>query len=138
MIIDATDLILGRMATVVAKKALLGEEIHIINSELAAVTGKPKEILEAYKVTRARGPPLKGPYYPRMPHMIVKRAIRGMLPYKKPKGREALARIKCHIGIPESLKNEKAETIQSASVNNTNAKYIQIKRISKELGAKIE
>lgn len=138
MIIDATDLILGRMATVVAKKALLGEEIHIVNSENAVLTGRPKEILESYNQTRRRGIPLRGPYFPRMPHMIVKRTIRGMLPYKKPKGREALERIKCHIGVPESLSKEKAETIESANVKKTDAKFIYIKEISKQLGAKIE
>ena len=37
MIIDAKNLVLGRMATVVAKEALLGEKIDIINCEKAVV-----------------------------------------------------------------------------------------------------
>ena len=38
MNVDGTNLRLGRMATVVAKKALNGEEIKIFNSEKVAVT----------------------------------------------------------------------------------------------------
>ena len=38
MIIDATELIVGRFATVAAKKALLGERIDIINCEKAIIT----------------------------------------------------------------------------------------------------
>jgi len=137
-IIDATDLILGRLSTYAAKQALLGETVHIINSELAVITGNPKKTFASFKIARERGAPLVGPYFPRMPHRIVKRSIRGMLPYKKSRGREALARVKCHIGIPEDLKNEKSETLENANIHNTNTKYISIKQISKQLGAKFD
>ena len=49
MIIDAKDLIAGRIATVEAKKALLGEEVSIVNAELAVITGRKKNIMEKYK-----------------------------------------------------------------------------------------
>ena len=45
MIIDANNLILGRMATFIAKQALLGEDIKIVNCEKAVITGDRKEIL---------------------------------------------------------------------------------------------
>ena len=49
MILDATNLILGRMATAVAKKALLGEKIDIVNCENAVISGNKYQILERYK-----------------------------------------------------------------------------------------
>ncbi len=138
MNIDATDLILGRMAAYAAKQALLGETVNIVNVEKAVVTGKNKRIIEDYKQERERGVPLKGPYYPRTPEMIVKRAIRGMLPHKSARGREALKRIKCYAGIPEEFKDAKFEKVNGASTEKTHARYITIARISKELGGKVQ
>jgi len=45
MIIDATNLIIGRVASLAAKKVLLGEDIVILNCEKAMMTGNRKEIL---------------------------------------------------------------------------------------------
>ena len=39
MIINAENLILGRMTTYAAKKALQGEEVDIVNCEKAIITG---------------------------------------------------------------------------------------------------
>jgi len=138
MIIDGTDLIMGRLGTVVAKKALLGEEVHVVNAEKVVMTGQPKKILESFEAARRRGAPLVGPYFPKTPERIVKRMIRGMLPYKKPRGRAAFEKIKCHVGVPEEFKSEKLETIQSANIHKTHAKYVSVKEISKVLGARVE
>jgi large subunit ribosomal protein L13 len=138
MIIDATDLILGRMATYVAKKALIGETIHIINAEKAVVTGQPRVTLNKYKKDRDRGAPLFGPYYPRTSEALVKRTIRGMLPRENMRGREALARIKCYTGAPEELKKEKPESLEQFNVHKTNSKFVTIKEISRHLGARVE
>ena len=89
MIINAIDLILGRVATVAAKKALMGENVEIVNCEKAIMTGNKKDILERYKTKRAMGQVYHGPYILRRPDMFVKRAIRGMLPYKQDKGKKA-------------------------------------------------
>ncbi len=138
MIIDATDLVLGRLATVAAKKSLMNEEVKIVNCENAVITGNRKRILSDFKQKYERGVPLKGPYFPKMPDRIVKRAVRGMLPYKKPKGREAYKRIKCYIGVPEELKGKSYETIEEANIKKLpNVKYVTIKEISRFLGAKI-
>ncbi|MBD3313223.1 50S ribosomal protein L13 [Candidatus Woesearchaeota archaeon] len=138
MIIDATDAILGRMATVAAKKALLGEKIDIVNCEKAVVTGSKERILERFKQKRDMGIPLKGPYFPRMPDRIVRRTVRGMLPYKKDKGRKAFQNVMCYIGVPENLKEQKIEKIAEADVSKMpSLKYIYIKDVSRFLGAKI-
>lgn len=138
MIIDGNDLILGRLATVVAKKALLGETVNIINVQNVVITGQPKKILESFKQAREKGAPLVGPYFPKTPERIVKRAIRGMIPYKKPRGREAFKKIRCYVGVPEEFKSEKIETIESANIHKSHAKYMYIKQVSKILGARVE
>ena len=138
VVIDASDLILGRLATVVAKRALLGESIDVINCEKAIITGNKKAILGRYQQKREIGSPLKGPFFPRRPDMLVRRTIRGMLPYKRGKGKEAFKRVKCHIGIPKGLENQKTETIKNASISKlTTLKYIRVQDLSKSLGARI-
>ena len=135
MIINAQDLILGRLASYAAKKALLGEKIEIINCENAVITGNRKDIVEEYKNKIARGNPFKGPYFPTRSDMIIRRTIRGMLPRKKPRGREAYKNIKCYLAIPESLKNQNFISLDNANVNKLRSlKFVYIKDISKIVG----
>ena len=139
MIIDANNLILGRLGTFVAKKALLGKKIDIVNCESCVVTGGRARIFKDYDNFLKRGTQSKGPFVRRMPDRFVKRAIRGMLPYKKDRGRIAFKNIKCYIGVPENLKNQKFDTIKSANVEKVpNLKYIKIKDICVHIGAKLE
>ena len=49
MIIDATNLLVGRLATVVAKKALLGGKIDIVNAEKAIISGPKRLVINKYK-----------------------------------------------------------------------------------------
>ncbi|MFT4261118.1 MAG: 50S ribosomal protein L13 [Candidatus Woesearchaeota archaeon] len=136
MIIDAKDMIVGRLATHVAKQALLGETISIVNAEKAVITGKKDEILNKFKQRKERGAALVGPYYPRTPERLLKRMIRGMLPYKQPRGREAFERIKCYKGVPKQFEG-KAVSLDQFNVNTTYANFITIEQISKKLGAKL-
>ena len=136
IVIDGKDLILGRLAAFAVKQALLGEVVHIVNAEQVVVTGSRNKIIEHYKKRRERGAPFVGPFFPRMPDRIVKRAVRGMLDYNSSRGKAAFNRVKCHIGVPSSLKSHKAVSFENMSVGKTHAKFIYVKDISKELGAK--
>jgi len=133
MIVDAEGAILGRLSSRVAKMLLKGEDIIIINAEKVVISGNPDAVVERFLARRARGSPLKGPFYPRYPDRILRRVIRGMLPYKKDKGRKALKRLKVYINNPKNLKGEKI----SKSVDELRIKYITLEEISKELGAKL-
>jgi large subunit ribosomal protein L13 len=136
MIIDATNSILGRMSTVVAKKLLMGEKVDIVNSEKAVVTGRREVVLAKFKRKKDMGAPLKGPHYPKMPDRIVRRTVRGMLPWSKDRGRKAFKRVMCYIGVPEEFKNQKIEKIAEADVSKSNCiDYVSIEEISKILGA---
>ena len=136
-IINAENLILGRMAAFVAKKAILGETVEVINCEKAVMTGNKKEIFARYKTKREIGQVYHGPYILRNPDRFVKRAIRGMLPYKQPKGKAAFERITCHKGVPEELKDKESQTIEKADIAKTASfKYITVADICKSMGAK--
>ena len=71
-IIDASDCILGRLASSVAKDLLNGEQVHIINAEMAVISGTKDRVFGEYIDKRKLNHPRKGPYYPRMPHMMLK------------------------------------------------------------------
>lgn len=139
MIIDATDLILGRMAAFAAKKSLLGERVDIVNCEKAVISGNKRFIFGKYKHKYELGRnPYKGPFYPKMPDSIVRRTIRGMLPWKNKRGREAYKRVMCYIGVPERFKNQKFEELKEAHVSKLpHLKFTRILELSKQLGAKI-
>jgi large subunit ribosomal protein L13 len=136
IIIDAKDLILGRLATRVVKQALMGETIHIVNAEQLVITGDKRNTIAKYKRRRELGAPIIGPFIPRMPDRIVKRAIRGMLDYNSPRGKAAFAKIRCHIGVPAEFAGKEFVSFPDIHVDKTHAQYIYIAEISRELGAK--
>lgn len=135
MIIDAKNMIAGRLATYVAKQALLGERVEVINAEKAVVSGTKEDVFERFAHRIERGVPGKGPFSPRMPHMILKRMIRGMLPYKQDKGRKAFKKIKCYIGVPKEFADQKTEDLKQFHKSRlTRARSITIEQISAHLG----
>jgi len=138
MIIDANNKIVGRIATVAAKRALLGDKIEIINCENALITGKKGYTHGEFKRQKDMGT-FKGPFLPRMPDRFVRRMIRGMLPYKQEKGKSAYKRIMCHIGTPNEFQGKDTTNIEEADISKLkNKNYVYIKEICKKLGAKHE
>ena len=117
MIIDATNQILGRISTISAKAALMGENVSIVNCEKAILSGDRKKHIKEFERKRSMGIQAKGPFYFRKPSMYVKRVIRGMLPYKQPRGRESLKRIKCYSGVPEELKGKEFTKIEGSDMS---------------------
>lgn len=136
-VIDAEQMILGRLSSHVAKRLLAGETISIVNAEKTIISGSKATTIEEYKHSMDRGSKEQGPYYPKRPDMILKRTIRGMLPYKRMRGREAMARLRTHARIPVELSGieaEKPEECRSSRLGTS--KYIQLGEISTRLGSK--
>ena len=134
MIIDATDTILGRMASLVAKKALSGEEVTIINAEKAVISGTHESVFMKYKFKIDVGDQIRGPFMSRMSDRLVRRVIRGMLPWHSARGRVAFRRVHVFIGNPENVKG--AETLKEISISRLkNLRYVYVEEISKHLGA---
>ena len=137
MIIDATNQVLGRVASFAAKKALLGEKIEIVNCENAVITGSRPNIMERYNAKRSRGDPFHGPYFPKQPNLLFRRTIRGMLPRRQEKGLDAYRRVICYKGVPENLKGKKFETVKGADISKMlNLKYMKVGDMCRLLGGK--
>jgi large subunit ribosomal protein L13 len=141
-IIDASGILMGRMASYVAEELLKGEEVTIINAEECIISGDRQMVFGKYLERRQRSsivnPARHGPFFPRGPTGIIKRAIRGMLPHKKAKGRDALKRLRIYIGVPAELEGKPTVETSIKDVNTLKIpKYIKLKELSNMLGAKI-
>ncbi|MFQ6075087.1 MAG: 50S ribosomal protein L13 [Candidatus Bathyarchaeia archaeon] len=116
-VIDASGLILGRLASHVAKRVLNGEEVAVVNAERAVITGRKGSIVESFKTRlgiRTLGTQKKAPQHPRRPDTYVRRVVRGMLPWKKPRGKRAYRRLKVYIGVPQELSESEFQTLPDA------------------------
>ena len=135
IIIDAGNTRIGRVGAYVAKKLLDGEEVRVINAEEAVISGNPQETMDKYLTRRQlqyKGNPEKSPYWPKVPDRFVKRLIRGMLPRKKTRGREAYKKLRVYIGNPGTLKGEPTR-VEGADIGNLK-RYIRIKELCRRLG----
>lgn len=132
---DATNMVLGRLCSVIAKKLMLGYKINVYNVEKCVMTGDPKVIFKEYTEKleyRGKGNPEKGPKYPRSPEKIFKKALLRMLPHKKLTGRDAIKRFKVHIFNEDNVKLEIAKEAQLKQ----GIKYIELGALSTKLGIK--
>jgi len=133
VVVDARDCILGRVASQVAERALDGERIAVVNAEQAVVTGRREEVIETYQQRREVGSD-RGPAYPKRPDGILKRAIRGMVPYKRPRGREAFENVRVYMGNPY----EEADVLEDTSLDRlSNIKFVSLGDVSEALGARV-
>jgi large subunit ribosomal protein L13 len=136
-VIDADGLILGRMASVIAKRLLEGERIDIVNAENIVVSGRRLQIIKKRKVfLEVGGRQDKGPFHYRKPNAIVRKTIRGMLPRRKPRGRDAFGRLKVYIGVPRGLRDSEMESIADAHLKRLRGRYITMGEIAKNIGWK--
>jgi len=134
-VIDAQGLILGRLASSVAKDLLNGEQVAIINAEKAFITGRPKMIYSEYKKKRDLKHPRKGPFFPKRPDRILKRTVRGMIPYQTPSGRKAFKNLKVYIGTPREFQGKKIQQVEHAK-NVRKSSGIELGDVSRFLGGK--
>ena len=136
-VIDANGLILGRLASHVAKRALLGETIAVVNIDKAIITGTRKVVFGRYEIFRAKGTPTQGPFIPRRARELFKRSLKHMLPFKRPRGRDALARVKAYKGLPARYATMELETLPSAHVSKVpTTKYVTLQEVTHFLGGK--
>jgi len=134
IVIDATNLILGRMATVAAKHLLEGRSVTVVNSEKTVISGKRVSKVRDEKEKLKIGHPRKGPYFPRQPDRYVKRVVRGMLPRKSAKGKEAYKRLRVFIGVPLEFKDTPFVTVSEASAAKLKCPTITVGELVSEIG----
>jgi len=135
-VIDASGLILGRMASKVAKRLLKGELITIVNAEKATLSGRKLSRLKDANAFLKIGHPRKGPFHPRRPDQIVRRTVKGMLPHRQPKGIDALRRLRVFLGVPSELRTAPLQTIPEANMSKLRCPYTTVEELAKQIGYK--
>ena len=134
IIIDADGLILGRMSSIIAKRLMNGETVTIVNAERAVISGKKRSKIIEAKTFLEVGHLRWGPIHYRRPDRIARKTVRGMLPYKQPKGKQAYKRLKVFIGVPDELKDQKMETLAHAQAKKLTCPYFTLGEFAKEIG----
>ncbi len=134
VVIDGRDCILGRVASIVAERALDGESIAVVNAEGIVITGDDDDVIGTFE-KRTELQSDRGPYYPKRPDKIAKRSVRGMLPYKRPRGRDAFGRVRMYLGNPY---DEDGEVLEGTSLDRlSNTEFVELGEISAKLGATV-
>ena len=138
LVIDASGLVLGRLASVAAKYLLEGTMLTIVNAEKAVVTGDRLEIMrEAHMELRIRnlGTKSKSPKHARRPEGIVRRTIRGMLPRDKAKGKDAFSHLRVYSGAPDGVDSASAVKPEEAE-NRSLVRLTTVGEIAQSIGWK--
>lgn len=137
IVFDAKDKVLGRVASAVAKELLFGKKVAIINAENARISGSKKKIIEIYK-TRLNIPekanPEHSPYWSRRSDMLFKRIVRGMLPYRKPRGKSAYRNLRVFMGTPIAFEKSKKVEIKTRDIKDMYVNTMTLGDLSASLG----
>jgi large subunit ribosomal protein L13 len=124
-IYDGKDAVFGRLASIVAKDLLKGNFVDVINCNDIIISGDKKLFVKKILAKRemGSGSSMKGPKYPRVADRLIKRMIRGMLPWDRPRGREAYERLRCYVG------GNKAEDKVVKLTHKKPMKYFTVKEV---------
>jgi len=131
-------MILGRLATIVAKEILLGEEVRVVNCEKVVISGDKFNTFALQLERRERKAyPLKSAKLHRVSDRYVRRTIRGMLPWKTMRGKEAFKRVMCYKGIPAEFREKELIVNDKASVSKLPMlKYVTVGEVCRHIGGK--
>ncbi len=132
MIVNAEGQVMGRLSSEIASKLLDGEEIKILNCEKAVISGRPDGIIESYLQKRDIGGPEHGPYSSLRPEKILRDSIKGMLPMKKKRGRDALSRLDVVRGNQDDEEGGRL----SKGKDDLKTNYITLEELSERIGGR--
>jgi large subunit ribosomal protein L13 len=135
-VINAEGHILGRLSTNVAKRLLQGEMIVIVNAEKAIITGDRYMVFANYSQKHNRGRQINGPFFPKRADMIMKRTVRGMIPFKNPHGKEVYRNLTVYVGVPKEHANAQFEKIEAAT-NLWTSRYVTLGEVAEHLGSRV-
>lgn len=135
--LDAKDQILGRLASFVAKRAINGDMVVVLNAEKAVISGRRSNIIEEAKrrlETRTLGTQTHAPVHQRRPDLYFRRVVRGMLPWKKAKGKAAFHRVHVFMGVPEEFSGKAMTKVPGADASRLTSSYVTLENLSAEIG----
>ena len=137
LVLDAKNQVLGRLASFAAKRAIGGDMVIILNAEKAVVSGRRSNIVEEAKRrlrTRTLGTQTNAPVHQRRPDLYLRRVVRGMLPWKKAKGRAAFHRVHVFMGVPEEFSAKAVMRVPGADASKLASPYITLEDLATEIG----
>lgn len=137
-VIDARNLVYGRLASNVAEMVLSGDEVVVLNAEQIVITGERAEIFRDFKAKVDRGDisKRKGPFYPRRADLLFKRCVRGMIPWQSATGREAFRRLHVFVGAPRQF--ESSQKVRPAEADKAvGSKYVSLGEVAEFLGSNV-
>lgn len=141
VVYDAKGQVLGRIASMIAKSLLEGKDVAVLNAESAIISGKRKPMAAKYRTRlnlQEKENPEHSPYWPRRPDMLFKRIVRGMLPYRIPRGKDAYRRLRVFMGEPEAFSSKERIKPKIKEAKQIYAGYISLKELSDTLGYKVK
>lgn len=137
VIVDATNLVVGRMASNVAKLLLEGRRVVVVNAEKALISGSRTNIVSKQTGRLEIGSIVNPKYNPhrfKEPHRMLTRIIRGMLPRKKPKGADAFKRLRVYVGTPVTYRSDEKKAFDDAKAHKPLPMYTTMGELASALG----
>uniref|UniRef100_A0A7S1AD99 60S ribosomal protein L13a n=1 Tax=Noctiluca scintillans TaxID=2966 RepID=A0A7S1AD99_NOCSC len=117
VVVDCKGHLLGRLASVLAKELLNGQNVVCVRTEDVNISGslyRNKLKYAEFKRKTNNSNPKHGPFHFRAPSKILWRTIRGMIPHKTARGAAALDRLKSYEGCPHPYDVKKKMVIPQA------------------------
>ncbi|MCL2477409.1 50S ribosomal protein L13 [Candidatus Bathycorpusculum sp.] len=132
--VNAEGQIVGRMGSKVAKLLINGEEVIILNAEKAIFSGKKKSKVAEGHLFLEVGAPARGPFHYRRPDRYLRKTLRGMLPFKQPKGQSAYKRLKVFMGVPAEYKDKQMVSFVDAQSSDLKGPRFTLGEFASEIG----
>mmetsp|Transcript_10750 Transcript_10750/g.12977 ORF Transcript_10750/g.12977 Transcript_10750/m.12977 type:complete len:199 (+) Transcript_10750:179-775(+) len=117
VVVDCRGHLMGRMASIIAKELLAGQRVVAVRCELLEISGAiwRNKIKQAQFIKkRTATNPKRGPIHFHSPAKMLWRVVRGMIPHKTQRGKEAMLRFKSFEGIPHPYDRMKRMVIPQA------------------------
>jgi len=144
IIIDGRGHLIGRLAATVAKTVLQGHSVVVVRCEGLNISGsfyRNKLKYLDFLRKRCNINPSRGPFHFRAPSKIFTRIVRGMVPHKTERGKQALVRIRAFEGIPTPYDKKKRVVVPSALRTlrlKPRRRFTELGRLSTEVGWQYE
>ncbi|KAK0078909.1 hypothetical protein PV325_001976 [Microctonus aethiopoides] len=142
ILIDGRGHLLGRLAAVIAKTILQGNRVIVVRSEQLNISGnffRNKLKFMSFLRKRCNVNPARGPFHFRAPSKILWKTVRGMIPHKTQRGKDALRRLKVYEGCPPPYDRRKRLVVPGCMriiCLKPGRKYCHVGRLSHEVGWK--
>merc|ERR1711915_498743 len=139
-VIDGKGHLHGRLAAIVAKNLLMGQQVVVVSCENIILSGsffRNKLTYLSFLRKRCNVNPKRGPFHHRSPSKIFQRTVRGMLPVKTPRGKKALKNLRSYEGIPKPYDHIARRCVPDALRINRlkpGRPYCQLGKLCHEIG----